>query len=84
MLERAMGTRQAIVVYTSEDEDRTKGEGLSGDLVVRIAEDAARREADGWLIAAYDTTWLTSRGSTGWVGQLHPNDVAITVVYRRG
>ena len=82
MLERAAGASQKIVVYTSRDVKETKGAGLSGELVVRVADDASQREAEGWGIVAYDTAILSMRGTTI-LGLGEPHDIAITVVYRR-
>ena len=81
MLVRQAGAGQVIVVYHSDDDKRTKGEGLSGDLVVRVAEDAAERDAEGWSIVAYDSTILGSYGFSA--ASAEPKSVAITVVYRK-
>lgn len=84
MLEQAAGTGQQIVVYRSTDTNATRGLGLTGDLVARVGEDAARRAADGWSIAAYDTTVLRSGGFTVLGAENEePIDIAVTVVYRQ-
>jgi len=81
------GPDQLIVVYETAERDELRRKGLTTEFLHSIADDAARRAADGFAIVAYDSLETAGYGTSGGIvfntGDEHPLDIAVTVVYAR-
>jgi hypothetical protein len=81
------GPDQVIVVYETAERDELRRKGLTTEFLQSIADDAARRAAEGFAIVAYDSLETAGYGTSGGIvlntGDEHPLDIAVTVVYAR-
>ena len=83
-LERSVGENQLIVAYVNRDE----GSAIDVEAVLTfIAEDAARREADGWRLVSLGGMPMRQMGTAGNImfqsGGQYATQAAVVAIYAR-